>query len=57
VRFEDINERNNPDLIIIIYINNKAKEIDEKKKFKLNRDNESKTKDIIFEGRVKREND
>jgi len=57
VRFEDINERNNFDLIIIIYINNEAEKIDEKKIIKLNRNNEFKTKDIIFKGRVKKKDD
>jgi len=53
VRPEDINERNNFDFIIIIYINNKAKEIDGKKTIKLNYNNEFKTKDIIFKKGVK----
>jgi len=57
VRFEDMNERNNFDLIIIIYTNNKAKEIDEKKVIKLNRNNESKTEDIIFKEGIKKDND
>jgi len=56
VRFEDINKRNNFDLIIIIYINNKAKKIDGKKIIKLNRNNEFKTEDIIFKKKVKKEN-
>jgi len=52
VRFEDINERNNFDLTITIYVNNNAEKIDEKKKFKLNRDNKFETKDIIFGKKV-----
>jgi len=52
VRSENINERNNSDLIIIIYINNKAEEIDEKKVIKLNRNNEFKTKNIIFKKKI-----
>jgi len=57
VRPEDINKRNNPDLTIIIYTNNKTKEIDEKKTIKLNRNNESKTEDIIFKKGVKKKDD
>jgi len=53
VRFENINERNNFDFIIIIYINNKIKKIDGGKKIKLNRNNEFKTKDIIFKEKIK----
>jgi len=54
VRPENTNERNNFDLIIIIYINNKAKKIDGKKTIKLNRNNEFKTKDIIFLKKIKK---
>jgi len=53
VRSENINERNNFDLIIIIYTNNKVKKIDGKQT-KLNRNNEFETKDIIFKKRVKK---
>jgi len=54
VRPEDINERNNFDLTITIYANNKVKEIDEKKTIKLNRNNEFKTEDIIFKRKIKK---